>query len=68
MSKKDKMADGAHRRLCESHGLTSIRPIFAGRVTGHFRSSGRQVGSRFGTNTNLLRGVISPMYLHRMIV
>ena len=31
MSKKDKMADGAHRRLCMSHGPASIRPIFAGR-------------------------------------
>ena len=31
MSKKDKMADGAHRRLCVSHGPASIRPIFVGR-------------------------------------
>ena len=31
MSKKDKMADGAHRRLCVSDGPASKRPIFAGR-------------------------------------
>ena len=31
MSKKDKMADGAHRRLCVSDGPASIRPIFVGR-------------------------------------
>ena len=30
MSKKDKMADGAHRRLCVSDGPASKRPIFAG--------------------------------------
>ena len=35
---------------------------FCGEGTGHFRSSGRQVGSRFGMNTNLLRGVVSPLY------
>lgn len=67
MSKKDKMADGAHRRLCVSDGPAS-KSRFCAEGTGHFRSSGRQVGSRFGMNTNLLRGVVSPLYLHRMIV
>ena len=59
VQKKDKMADRTPRRLCVSHS-SSMGPIFAERgrvISGHLAN---RFGSRFGTNTKLLRGVIKP--------
>ena len=57
--KKDKMADGAPRRLCVSH-LRFNAADFYWEGTGHFRSSGDRFRSRFETNRNILRGVTGP--------
>ena len=64
MSKKDKMADGSPRRFCVSHSPFKGAD-YCGEKLGRGRViSGRlanRFGSRFGRNTELLRGVIGPI-------
>ena len=64
MSKKDKMAGGSPRRFCVSHSPFKGAD-YCGEKLGRGRViSGRlanRFGSRFGTNTKLLRGVIGPI-------
>ena len=57
--KKDKMADGAPRRLYVSHPRFNAADFYW-EGTGHFRSSVDRFRSWFETNRNLLRGVIGP--------
>ena len=68
MSKKDKMADGAPRKLCVSYPRFNGTD-FAGKERVISALLVDRFGSPFGTNTNLLRGVIGPIstrncYLH----
>ena len=60
--KKDKMADGTPRRLCVSHSPFNGAE-FLRKGDGSFEVVGRThlLGSRFGTNTKLLRGVFGPI-------
>ena len=64
MSKKDKIADGSLRRFCVSHSPFKGAD-YCGEKLGRGRViSGRlanRFGSRFGTNTKLLRGDIGPI-------
>ena len=58
--KNDKMADGSPWRRCVSHSHFN-GPISAGRgrvISGRLAN---KFGSRFGTNTKLLPGVIGPI-------
>ena len=59
MSKKDKMADGIPRRLCESP-FNEADFCRSGRVI--LSRLANRFGSRFGTITKLLRGVFSPIF------
>ena len=67
MSKKDLMVDGAHRRICMPHPRFN-KADFCRKGKGQVRSSGGQVGSWFRMNTSSLHGVISPIYLRRMVI
>ena len=62
MPKKDKMLDGAPRRLCKYHpSLKFMGLIFVGRgwVISGLLADG--FGSWFGMNTKLLHGVMGPI-------
>ena len=55
------MEDGTPKRLCLSHSFFQWGR-FCAEWTGHFRSYGEHTWvSGFGTNTELLRGVIGPI-------
>ena len=43
------------------HSLIN-RAGFSGEGTGHFKSSGEQIWKSIGTNAELVRGVIGPIY------
>ena len=60
VKKKDKMVDGAPRRLCMSHPHLNVAD-FWGEGTGHFRSSGREIWRLVWMSTNSLHGVIGPI-------
>lgn len=48
-----------HKKTCPT--LPSTGPIFSGKGTGHFSSSGEQIRSWYRINNKLFRGVVGPV-------